>query len=231
MATESHSARLRRTSPRVTNTFISNGRKQSLKINAGRVKVFYAKSLRVFYAGFKTDGNSGEVRRGPCCASRRIDFVAAEVTRLKLRIFPEPPHVGCYITTKFPTTDCASAPSRVAGVLPPCVRGFSLFRPDPRLPARRRISFQWIRKPRLFCPARTFGNRSQRIGFSWLIQFQDRFSGIWERSLFFQPPLLFTMVCQSFSGAVSKMSSSDAGNVSHDLRFISISSWPGDQPA
>jgi hypothetical protein len=62
------------------------------------------------------------------------------------------------------------------------------------------------------------------------IQLSDKSSGICERSLFFQPPLLFKIFCQSWSGGVSKTSSSDAGNVSHALRFISSSSWPGDQP-
>ena len=134
-------------------------------------------------------------------------------------------------TTKSPTTVCGSAPSRAGEIPSPSVRGFSFFRPDPRLPVLRHISFQRIQKPKLFCPATAFGNRPQRIGFSWPVQFSDKSSGICASSLFFQPPLLLMIFCQSASGGVSKTSSSDAGNVSHDLRFISISNWPGDQPA
>jgi len=29
------------------------------------------------------------------------------------------------------------------------------------------------------------------------VQFSDKSSGVWERSLFFQPPLLFRIFCQS----------------------------------
>ena len=68
-------------------------------------------------------------------------------------------------------------------------------------------------------------------GHAFSLQFSDKSSGVWERSLFFQPPLLFRIFCQSCSGGVSKTNSSEAGKVSHDLRFISVSNWPGDQPA
>jgi hypothetical protein len=63
------------------------------------------------------------------------------------------------------------------------------------------------------------------------IQFRDKSSGICERSLFFQPPLLFRIFGQSWSVGVSKTSSTEAGNVSHALRFNSSSSCPGLQPA
>src|SRR5262249_52497068 len=65
---------------------------------------------------------------------------------------------------------------------------------------------------------------------SVLIQFEDKSSGVCA-SRRYLPPLRRNTSCQSCSGAESKTSSSDAGCVSHALRFISPSSCPGLQPA
>jgi len=62
-------------------------------------------------------------------------------------------------------------------------------------------------------------------------QFHDKSSGIWASSWLRQPPLFSRIFRQSCSGGVSKTNWTDAGKVSHALRFSSLSSWPELQPA
>ncbi len=62
-------------------------------------------------------------------------------------------------------------------------------------------------------------------------QFHERSSGIWARSLFFHPPLRRRMAGHSCSAGVSKMSSNEAGNVTHALRRSSSSNCPPLHPA
>src|ERR1041385_2039108 len=61
-------------------------------------------------------------------------------------------------------------------------------------------------------------------------QFSDKSSGICASNRYL-PPLARRIFCHSLPGAVSKMSSSEAGWLSQAVRFISSSSWPGLQPA